>query len=206
MDEREAREEIRFIHEMIEKTRRATAGSWMFLLVWGILAVLGVAGMYTLVLFEKYGWIWANWILFMGVGALFSIVYGSRLEKRSGARTYTQIATAHLSVACGVAFMMVGFIFPILGLYTWGLIPVLVSLIAGVFVFALSGIYEWNLLKWCGLAWWLGALGMVFVHEDYRGLMLVPLIVIGYIMPALVLRSAYRKQRDDNAAREDHAA
>jgi hypothetical protein len=200
MNEDQARDEIRLIHQMIERTRRITAGSWMFFLVWGILAVLGVGGMYTLVLFEKYTWIWLNWIFFMGAGVLFSIAYGRRLERRSEAKTYSQIATAHLSVACGVAFFMVGFILPLLGLYDWGLIPILVSMVAGVFVFALSGIYEWNLLKWCGLVWWLGGLGMAFIHENYRGLMFVPLIVIGYILPALVLRSNCLKQRDDHAA------
>ncbi len=40
MNEVKANEEIRFIKEMIERTREITAGSWMFLLVWGILAIL----------------------------------------------------------------------------------------------------------------------------------------------------------------------
>lgn len=200
MNETQVKEEIRFIKDMIERTRRIAAGSWIFLLVWGIVAILAVACMYVLVALEKYSWIWVNWIVFVGIGIVFSLVYGRKLERAHGARTYPQVATRHVCIACGMAFMLVGFIFPILNLYSWGLIAILISLIAGILVFSLGGIYEWNLLKWCGAIWWLGALGMVFVHENYRALLFVPLILIGYIMPALVLRSMYRKERDKNAS------
>ncbi len=196
MNEMQAKDEIRLIQEMIEKTRKITAGSWMFFLVWGIVAILGVAGMYVLVLIEHYSWIWLNWVVFMGIGVVFSIVYGKKHEKQQGARTYPTIATAHACYACGMAFFLVGFIFPLLKLYAWGLIAVFISLIAGILAFTLGGIYEWNLLKWCGLLWWLGAIGMVFIHENYRALLFVPLLLIGYIMPALVLRSMYHKQSD----------
>lgn len=136
----------------------------------------------------------------MSIGLVFSIVYGRKHERLHGARTYPQIATGHLGFACSMAFILVGFIFPILGLYSWGLIAVLISLVAGILVFTLGGIYEWNLLKWCGVIWWLGAVGMVFIHENYRAVLFVPLVLIGYIMPALVLRSMYRKKRDENAS------
>ncbi|UCE20662.1 MAG: hypothetical protein JSV46_00025 [Candidatus Aminicenantes bacterium] len=196
MNEMQAKDEIRLIQEMIEKTRRITAGSWMFFLVWGIVATLGVAGMYVLVLIEQYSWIWLNWVVFMGIGVVFSIVYGKKHEKQQGVRTYPYIATFHACFACGMAFILVGFIFPLLKLYSWGLIAVLISLIAGVLAFTLGGIYDWNLLKWCGVLWWLGAIGMVFIHENYRALLFLPLLLIGYIMPALVLRSMYYKQSD----------
>jgi len=200
MNEIQAKEEIRYIQEMIERTKKITAGSWMFFLIWGIAAILGVVCMYVLVIFEKHSWIWLNWIVFVSIGVVFSIVYGRKHERLQGVRTYPQIATNHLCFACGMAFILVGFIFPILGLYSWGLIAVLISLVAGILVFTLGGIYEWNLLKWCGLIWLLGALGMVFIHENYRSLLFVPLVLIGYIMPALVLRSMYRKERDENAS------
>jgi hypothetical protein len=94
----------------------------------------------------------------------------------------------------------VGFVFPLLDLYGWGLIAIFISLIAGVYSFSLGGIYEWALLKWCGAIWWMGAVGMVFIHEDYRSLLFVPLIAVGYIGPALRLRWLYRKQRNGHAA------
>ncbi len=157
-------------------------------------------GMYVLVFFEKYPWIWLSWVVFVTVGVIFTIVYGAKLGRRAGVKSYAHQMTAHLSVACGMGFILVGFIFPLLKLYNWDLIAVFISLIAGIFIFTQGGIYDWNLLKWCGLIWWAGALGMVFVHENYRALFFIPLILVGYIMPALVLRSMYRKQSEKNAS------
>jgi hypothetical protein len=199
MNETDVQGEIRLIKDMIDQTRKITAGSWMFFLIWGTAVILGVACMYALVWLEKHDWIWFNWVGFMLAGVLFTVVYGRKFERCTGAKTYPQIATGHLSIACGVGFSLVGFIFPMFDLYTWGMIPVLISLIAGIYVFSLGGIFEWNLLKWCGLFWWLGSIGMIFIHENYRTLLFIPLILVGYITPALVLGSMYRKQRDQNA-------
>jgi hypothetical protein len=180
---------------MIERTRKTTAGSWVLLIIWGAVAILGVAGMYVLVAVKKFTWIWPNWIFFVAAGIVFTLFYASKLERR-GIKTYTQNAAAYLARACGLAFILTGFVFPLLKLYSWGLIPVLISLIAGILIFSLGGLLDWNLLKWCGFLFWLGALGMVFVHENYRALLFIPLIIIGYIMPALVLRSRYQKQSE----------
>ncbi len=196
MNNMQAKDEIRLIQEMIERTKKITAGSWMFFLVWGLVVILGIGGMYALVSIEEFSWIWLNWVVFVGIGVIFSIVYGKKLEQLEGARTYANITTGHVCFACGMAFILVGFIFPLLKLYSWGLIPVLTSMVAGILVFTLGGIFEWNLLKWCGVIWWLGAVGMIFIHENYRALLVIPLLLIGYIMPALVLRSMYQKQRD----------
>jgi len=159
MTELQANEEIRFIREMIDRTRKITAGSWMFLLFWGVIAILAVAGMYVPVFLEKYTWIWLNWVAFVTVGIVFTMAYGAKLKRRTGVRTYAHIASAHLSIACGVAFVLVGFVFPLLKLYSWGLIAVFIALVAGILVFVMGGIYDWNLLKVCGALWWGGCCG-----------------------------------------------
>lgn len=200
MNEMQVKERIQFIQEMIERTKRIAAGSWMFGIIWGIVGILGVIGMYVLVYFEKYSWIWINWIILVTIGIAYSLFYSAKQEQARGMKTYAQVAAWHLRLACGIAFILVGLIFPALGLYSWGLIAVLISLVAGILVFVVGGIYEWNLLKWCGVIWWLGALGMAFIHENYRALLFIPLILIGYIMPAIVLRSIYQKEREENAS------
>jgi hypothetical protein len=200
MNEMQVKERIQFIQEMIERTKRIAAGSWIFLIIWGIIGIIGVIGMYMLVYFEKYSWIWFNWIILVTIGIVYSLFYGAKQERARGMKTYAQVAVWYLCLACGIAFILVGLIFPAFGLYSWGLIAVLISLVAGILVFVAGGIYEWNLLKWCGVIWWLGALGMAFIHENYRALLFIPLILIGYIMPAIVLRSIYQKEREENAS------
>lgn len=194
MEEFNPEQEIRFIREMIERTRKITADSWLFLLIWGIVPILGVAGMYVLVALKKYAWIWANWIFFVVAGIAFSLVLAAKVDRQAGLKTYAQKAAANLAYACAVAFILAGFVFPLLKLYSWGIISVLMSLVAGVLIFSLGGLFEWALLKWCGSLFWLGALAMVFIHENYRALLFIPLIIVGYLVPALVLLCRYKKQ------------
>jgi hypothetical protein len=194
MDELEAKEELRLIKEMIEKTKKsAVETGFAFMVAWGILIILAVIGNYVLVWVEKYSWIWLNWIVFPAIGVILSFIIGARLERKQGTKTYAQIAAAHLSLGCGIALIFTGLVFPALGLYSWGVISVLVATIWGILVFVIGGIFDWNLLKWCGVLWWLGAFGMLFIHENYRAAVFIPLILIGYLIPAFILRSKYQK-------------
>ncbi len=165
MNNNQVKDEIRLIREMIEKTKRNHAESWKFFLSWGILVILGIMGMYALVFFKKFNLIWLNWFTFMGIGIIIQIFFIVKQEQSQEVKTYVHNTVAHLGFACGIAFMFTGFILPLLNIYSYGVIPIMVSVIAGVITFTLGGIYEWNFLKWCGVIWWLGALGMVFVRS-----------------------------------------
>lgn len=195
MNDVEVKDEIRVIREMLEKTKKATADSGAFFLTWGFLIILAVIGNYVLAFIEKYGLIWLNWIVFAAVGVVFSVVYWGRKEKARGVRTYAGAAAGNLGTACGISFMFVGLVFPAFKLYSWGVIALLVTTIYATLIFTLGGIFDWNLLKWCGAACWLVAIGMIFIPDVYRALAFVPLILVGYIVPGLIMRSQYRKEQ-----------
>jgi hypothetical protein len=193
MNELETKQELQLIREMIERTRQATTRAWNYLFFWGILIILAIAGMYILVFVKKYHWIWVNWLAFVVIGIAYSIFYVQKQEQGQGVRTYAQINVAHLSIACSVGFITMGLVFPLLGLYPYGVIPVLMSIMAGILFFVLGGIYEWNLLKLCAAIWWLGAFGMILLPPEYRSLVFIPLIIVGYFVPGFILRSKYQK-------------
>lgn len=194
MNQTQISEDIQLIRDMIEKTKAKTAESWKFFSIWGILIIVAIIGNYVLVLLEKYDTIWINWIVFMLAGVLVSIFYLGKREKTNGTRTYAQIGISHLSFACGMAFLLTGFVFPLLKLYTYREIPVIISVIVGILLFVIGGIYEWNLLKWSALLWWLGSVGMIFIHWNYRSLACIPLIILGYLVPGYILRTQYKKE------------
>lgn len=195
MNEMEAKEEIRVIREMLEKTRRSAADSGTFFLVWGFLIILAVIGNYALAFAEKYSWIWLNWILFPGIGVIFSCVYWARKERKTGMKTYASTAAGYLGIGCGIAFVFLGLVLPAFNIYPWGVIALLVSAVWGTYLFTLGGIFDWALLKWCGVISWAVAYGMIFIDEKYRALAFIPLILIGCILPGFIMRSQYRRER-----------
>lgn len=198
MNQNQMKEEIQLIKQMVEKTKKAYAESWQYFSTWGILIILAIAGNYILAFFEVFQWIWVNWIAFMIIGVLYSLFYLGKKEKNRGAKTYSQIAVGHLCFACGIALMLGGFIFPILKLYSYEVIPVIIALVLGIMLFGMGGIYEWNLLKWGGVIWWLGSVAMIFVPWQYRALICIPLIIFGHLVPGFILRSQFQKERIQN--------
>jgi len=146
MNGNQATEEIRLIREMIDKTKRSALDYWNIYICWGLVGLAGVLGMYVLVFLKKYEWIWLNWIAFVSLGLVYTLFFTHKSEKQQGLKTYTFISIKHLAIASGLSFILVGFVFPLLDLYTYGAIPVLISVVAGTYGFVKGGILEWNLL------------------------------------------------------------
>ena len=192
-------QDIQYIKAMIRQSREVTAGSWMFFLVWGVLVILAIVAQYVLVSLAIYHLIWLDWVAFAVIGLSFSMIYSRKLKKEKKVKTYLDQALSAVILASALGFLLTGFIFPYLNLYGWEAIPVLIAMVAGMLTFIMGGLFEWKLLKACGLIWWAGALIMCFVPAGLRSLFFIPLILIGYIWPALSLRSLYYKQRSQNA-------
>lgn len=194
MEKSQVHQDIRLIKEMIEKTKKSTAESGTIFIVWTVMPILAILGMYLLIFSENYRYIWLNWLVFIGLGFAFTIYYYSKKENQTSIKTYIQIAVSYIWIACGCAFILLGFIFPLMGLYSYHLIPIMMAIIAGIGVFTTGGIIEWDFLKWCGVAWWLGSLVMAFSPGNFRILIFIPFLIIGYLIPGLVLNHHYRKK------------
>jgi len=192
MEKDQAYEEIRYIRDMIEKTRRSAAGSGSYLIIWAVLVMIAIIGMHVLEAFKLYNWIWLDWIVWMGLGVVFTMVSAFRAQRKNGVRTYAMTTVSYLWSACGVAFLLLGFVFPLLGLYSWEPISVFISVVAGVALFVSGGIFHWNLLKWGGLLFWVGSVVMVFCPAEIRSLVFIPLILFGYLLPGIVYNRKYR--------------
>jgi hypothetical protein len=200
MNEQDARDDLRLIREMLEKTRRATAESGTLFIFWGIWLILALVGNYTLVYLHRYGWIWVNWAFFGFGGWVVSAVYHIRRGRARLPRTYAQTASAYVSIACSVGFALAAFVFPALKVYSYGVISVIIALVSGILLMALSGIYQLPLLLGAGILWWIGAVVMAFIPDDWRGLVFIPLLVLGYLVPGFIFRSRFRRNRGVMAA------
>ena len=158
---------------------------------WGIWSILAIAGMYGLELLEKEGWTGLNWVVFIGLGWIYTVAW-IVIKSRSGPAPAFPPAAKSLGTGCGIASILLGLIFPLVGLYPFGTVPPLVAAVLGVLVYGAGGLTGRNLLKAYGTLWWFGSLGMIFVPEGLRALILVPLILAGLLPAAFVLRRAIR--------------
>ncbi len=198
MDEHELKEEIRLIKDMVEKTRKTTAESGAVFIFWGFVIIAAIIGTYALIYFSQLRWIWINWIAFMALGFIFSAIHSSRRDKTEKAKTYAQINFEYLCKGCAIVFVLMGLVFPMLNIYSYEVIPILMATIGGLLLFVTGVIYELSFLKWCGGLWWVGALAMIPIPGGYRSLAFIPLLIVGYLVPGFIFNSRYRKNRPAN--------
>ncbi len=195
MDERQAREEIRLIQTMVEKTRRTTVESGALFLFWGVICTLALIGSYILGSLKLYRWEWANWTGMSIIGWIVTIVYSVRKGHRESVRTYAQTAARHLYFGCGLGFLLVGLLFPAAGVYSYEAIPVLISAVSGILFFVLGGIFTWPFLRGIGLAWWAGGIGLSFFSTEIRIPVYTGLFIALFLAPAFVLHLKFRRER-----------
>ena len=194
--EQDAREEIRIIREMLEKTKRATAETGTLFIVWGVLITLALIGDIVLGVLKLWRWEWLNWTAMTAVGWVYSVLYGIRKGKSAGVRTYVGTASRHIYFSCGMGFVLVGLVFPAIGVYSYEAIIVLIAAVTGILFFAVGGVSEWRMFKWLGLFWWTGAVAMGFVSSDSRIPIYTGLFLFGFLIPAFRMRSRYRRGLD----------
>jgi len=194
MQEPDIREEINIIRSLVEKSRRSTIESGGLFVFWGILIIAAMAATMILEHFGLHHGTWLAWTAAVAIGWVFSFFYGLRRARSRQAETYAGIFARHIGLACGTGFLLACFVFPLLNVYPPSTIPMAFSLIAGIFFFVLGGLYEWNLMKWIGLLWWLGSIGLALLAEDIRNPAFLGLFIAGYFVPSLVI---WRKHRSE---------
>ena len=193
MKAEEIHDEIRFIREMVEKTRKQSTGSGWYLIIWGALIIIALAVMYVLAYLEAYQFIWLDWIVLMGIGVVATLMLSKRYRSQSEVKTYAEENVHYLWFASGIAFLLTAFVFPMAGAYSTEVIPMLVSTIAGLGLFVSGGIYEWTFMKICGLVWWVAAIIMIFLKPEFRGLLLIPATFFGYLLPGIIVNRLIKK-------------
>lgn len=195
MTEDDAREDLQIIKTMLEKTRKTTAESGTLFIVWGVLISLALIGNFVLGSLKLYHWEWLNWIAMSVVGWVVTVIFSIRRQRSEKVTTYFQISARHIYFSCGVGFLLVGLVFPAIGVYSYEAITILIAAVSGILFFALAGVFDWPLFRWLGLFWWLGAVGMSFAGENLRILIYTGLFIAGFLIPSLLIRAKYRRDQ-----------
>ncbi|RKY55657.1 MAG: hypothetical protein DRP89_02870 [Candidatus Neomarinimicrobiota bacterium] len=187
-------EELKIIHQMIEKTKSDTAESGTELIMWGWLALAACVCLYALVFLGLPHLAWLPWAVLMPIGAIVQIVKEIKQRKRTRISTYTDHAISSLWLACGMSIFMVAFLAVPLGAVSYKFLTPAISIIIGIAMFTSGQIVEWKLMKICGLVWWLSAVIMMLIHSHLHTGVFAISIILGYLVPGYILRRNYLRK------------
>lgn len=179
---------LNFIEEMINKTKKKYSDSGFLFLLWGWLVLSAALINYTL-LYIDYSYPYISWAIFMPLGAIISIIYSARENKKAYVKTYTDDVMKYTWLAFGILLAIILLSMGKLGLNTYPMVMVAY----GVPTFITGGVLRFKPLVF-------GALGscvcgiIAFNYTfDIQLLLLCAAILVSYIIPGHILRSHHLK-------------
>ncbi len=180
---------LRLIRSMIDKAKENVSDNSFFLLLWGWLVFAAALSQYILMVIVKWPYHGMAWNL-MWVGAVISIIYGIRQEKKQQAKTYISETMKYFGMGCGVTFTILALFFGYNEMWVY-IFPVY-FILYGFLSFVSGAILQFVPLRWAGAACWV--IGIISVFTDFKShLLLMALAVLfAYIIPGYILKKRYK--------------
>jgi hypothetical protein len=183
-------ESLYIIRSMIETTRFSLKDSSHYYLMWGYTVVIGCILQYVLKVVYEYPRHYQAW--YITIGALvvhFIFVYHDR--KKQTVETFISNAYGKLWMAIGLSFFVMCIIFSKIGFqYSY---PFFIMMY-GIGTFVSGSLIRFKWLQFGGAACGILAIVCVFLPYDQQILLTAAALIISYIIPGHLLRSATPKQ------------
>ena len=185
-------DEIRYINEMLARTRKRTGAFADYFIFWGIIILLAVGSMVILMRLELHRYIWFSWFAYTILGMGLMIFKGRQRAHGTTVRTYAISALEALWSGLGIAFMFIMFLGPVMGLYSYEPLFFLSAILAGTGTFVTGRLLGAKILVWAGLGWWMGAVAMAIISGPGAIMGIYGLIVIlCYLVPGFYLKRTW---------------
>lgn len=184
----EARESMRIMEEMIEKSRKQYAGESILYLVWGWLVLVAALAHFAML---HFNWVhpakaWIVWPVLMGIGAITTMVIIIRSNRERRVKTHIDRSMQSLWTAFFVGLLIVLGFMPQLG---WENTYPVILVLYGMGSFASGGILNFRPLQWGGAACFLLAIAAFFLAFNWQLLLIALAILLGYLLPGYLLQS-----------------
>lgn len=194
MDNNQIQQEISIIKEMIEKTKKETAESGLFFIAIGLVSIFGTFIIGMLEYFNLNHLALPVMITMLIVNGIIGYFTISKQDKKEKVKSYHKTILYNVLFSFTVPAILIVFIFPLLKVYPWNVIPVLVSVLMGIMIFVTGVILEARFFLWSSSAWWAGALLMALVSGTPRIFIMITILLFGWIMPGLILNKQYKNR------------
>lgn len=187
-------EQLKVIHEMIEKTKKETAENGWSLIMWGWLIMVSCITSYGFFWMKLYTLSWLPWAIFMSLGGITQFIVEIRESNRKRVRTYAERAIGWVWAICGGAMFFIGFFAVPSGiLSSYESITPMECLLAGIGSAVTAKIIDWDMMFYFALLWFVAVFSMIFIDPYYHLLIMAITIIPAYLVPGYILRNKYKK-------------
>ncbi|HEY1772092.1 MAG TPA: hypothetical protein VGH91_02740 [Gammaproteobacteria bacterium] len=187
-------DDLAYIRQVMEQTRRFTQVSGNHLIAWGLLIGAGLVcdGVASSGTPLPLSGIWVGLIV---LGWIYSLWQGQREARRTAVAGYATRLIGQLWIACGVAMTTAFVLGGWSGAVTGDSTPGLSALFIGIGVFMTGVLSGLNWFRNLALGWWAGAVMLFVWHGTVALWILAALFILLLSVPGLILNLQARAAR-----------
>ena len=108
MKETEAKNELEFIKNVMEDSRKIIVDDGMNFIFWGIIAAIGLIATYILVIEKSWDYIKWVWVVLIAIGWIYSITMSLKKEKKRRVKTFAGKILSVTWFSCGLTMTIIG--------------------------------------------------------------------------------------------------
>lgn len=200
MEENKAYEELLFIKQIIEESKKELVYNGIDYIVWGVLVFIGLISTYITIFISASNIIWLVWVAIVAAGYLFEYFNGKKEEAIMPA-TFLRRSISALWTATGISMIILGFVAP-LSNHTLSLfICPLLSTVLGLAYYVTGFLVASTWVKYLSFGWWTGAV-IMFVFPGLYSLLLMAFMMLALqTIPGMIIYSGYVKKRKQASER-----
>lgn len=184
-------DDLAFIKKIVEESRKNVGLSGDHLIVWGLLVSIGLMVTWANHYFQWHASEWLHWILVIGGGWLFEIIYGRTVDRKKPVLTYAEKIDGFLWLSIGITMTLLGFI----GIGTHGIHPHVISpifsTILAIGYFSSGVIYDVKWIRNLAFGWWGGAIIMFIFPGLYHLLFMAAMMVVLQTIPGFIIKKTW---------------
>lgn len=194
MKESDPQQEIAFIKQIMEDSRRIIIDDGKIYLIWGIFFLIGIAGEFAITAFNiTVGSIYF-WLGLMSCAWICTLWVVWKKRSWPRAQTFAGKILRAVWIACFIAMTILGFVGYFSGYVQAAVLADIIAAIIGIGYFVSGTISNFNWMRNTAFGWWGGSI-LMFFFTPFPANMLVFAIMIALfqVIPGIVLYTRWKK-------------
>lgn len=189
--ENQSIQNLELIQKMIKTAQRKFADDSRYYLLWGIAISLACITQYLLIYMNnKYNGL--VWLVVIPIALVLQVVFILQDRKTEKVRTHIESLMGKMWIAFGISL---GIVLSFAGHLQENTYPIVLCLYA-ISVFVAGGALQLKSLYVGAICCWVLAIVSFFVAIETQLLLLAAAVIVAYVIPGLMIKSAYRKNNN----------
>ncbi len=182
--EKESKEQLALIEEMIAQSRSKISEGSIFYQLWGWLVVVAASTHYYLLNYSEFKHHYIAWPILMTLGGIISMIIGFKQEKKKGVKTHIDRTLSYLWIGFTVTLILV--LISMINIGPEGAYPIVI-LLYGLGTFVSGGILRFKPLVIGGAVSWILGIAALYVNFSDQLLLIIAAVLFSYILPGYLL-------------------